>query len=41
MRDVMINGRFTVRDRRVLTLNAREVLAKAAEYGARVKASLR
>ncbi len=38
--DVMVNGRPIVRDRRMLTLDARSILAKAAEYQERVKKSL-
>lgn len=38
--DVMVNGRLIVRDRAALTLNAREVLAKADDYRRRVAASL-
>jgi 5-methylthioadenosine/S-adenosylhomocysteine deaminase len=41
VRDVMVNGKPVVRDAKILTLDERAVLAKAAEYGARVKASLR
>lgn len=40
VRDVMVNGRLVVRDRQPLTLDARQVLAKAAEFGAQVRASL-
>jgi len=40
VRDTMVNGRLTVRDRRPLTLDERLVLAKAAEYGIRVRKSL-
>jgi len=39
--DVMVNGRPIVRDRQALTLDTRAVLAKAAEYGAKVRASVR
>ena len=39
--DVMVNGRPIVRDRRMLTLDARPILAKAAEYQERIKKSLR
>src|SRR3981189_1760662 len=39
--DVMVNGREIVRDRRMLTLNEAQVLAKAAEYQGRVSASLK
>jgi 5-methylthioadenosine/S-adenosylhomocysteine deaminase len=38
--DVMVNGQAIVRDRKMLTLDAGAVLAKAAEYQARVKKSL-
>ncbi|MDP8990395.1 MAG: amidohydrolase, partial [Acidobacteriota bacterium] len=38
--DVMVNGRTIVRDRRMLTLDARAILLKAAEYQAQVKKSL-
>jgi 5-methylthioadenosine/S-adenosylhomocysteine deaminase len=38
--DVMVNGRVIVRDRRMLTLDAGPVLAKAAEYRERIKKSL-
>jgi 5-methylthioadenosine/S-adenosylhomocysteine deaminase len=41
VQDVMVNGKLTVRDRRVLTLDEKQVLAKAAEYGAKVRASLK
>jgi 5-methylthioadenosine/S-adenosylhomocysteine deaminase len=40
VRDVMVNGKLVVRNRQVLTLDAKQVLAKAAEYGAKVRASL-
>jgi len=39
--DVMVNGRPIVRDRRMLTLDARPIMAKAAEYQERIKKSLR
>lgn len=39
--DVMANGRIIVRDRRMLTLDAALVKAKAAEYGRRVTDSLK
>ena len=39
--DVMVNGRAIVRDRKMLTLDAQVVMAKAVEYQERVKASLR
>jgi 5-methylthioadenosine/S-adenosylhomocysteine deaminase len=38
--DVMVNGKPIVRDGRSLTLNAATILAKAAEYAAKVTASL-
>ena len=38
--DVMVNGRRIVRDRRMLTLDARPIMVKAAEYQERVKKSL-
>jgi 5-methylthioadenosine/S-adenosylhomocysteine deaminase len=40
VRDVMVNGRPVVRDSRILTLNAVQILQKAAEYRAKVTASL-
>jgi 5-methylthioadenosine/S-adenosylhomocysteine deaminase len=41
VRDVMVNGKPVVRDGRILTLNPRAILQKAAEYRAKVSASLR
>jgi 5-methylthioadenosine/S-adenosylhomocysteine deaminase len=41
VRDVMVNGQPVVRDAKILTLNQDRILQKAAEYGARVGASLR
>ena len=38
--DVMVNGRPIVRDRRMLTLDSRQIMLKAAEYQERVKKSL-
>ncbi len=38
--DVMVNGKMIVRDRRMLTLDEAEVLAKAEEYGKSVARSL-
>jgi 5-methylthioadenosine/S-adenosylhomocysteine deaminase len=38
--DVMVNGRPIVRDRRMLMLDARPIMLKAAEYQERVKESL-
>ena len=39
--DVMVNGRLIVRDRKMLTLDARAVMAKAVEYQERIKKSLK
>ncbi|HTS31583.1 MAG TPA: amidohydrolase family protein [Bryobacteraceae bacterium] len=41
VRDVMVNGKPVVRDARILTLNAAQILQKAAEYRARISASLK
>ena len=41
VRDVMVNGKPVVRDGRSLTLDERQILAKAAEYGIKVRASLK
>jgi 5-methylthioadenosine/S-adenosylhomocysteine deaminase len=41
VQDVMVNGKPVVRDGRILTLDEAVVLAKAAEYGMKVKASLK
>lgn len=41
VRDVMVNGKPVVRDAKILTLDEPAILQKAAEYGVRVKASLR
>ncbi len=41
VRDVMVNGKPVVRDGQILTLDEKLILAKAAEYGMRVKASLK
>ncbi|MFN7936688.1 MAG: amidohydrolase [Bryobacteraceae bacterium] len=38
--DVMVNGKLIVKDRRVLTLDAAKILAKAREYKQRVAASV-
>lgn len=38
--DVMVNGRTIVRDRKILTIDPKPVIAKAAEYQERVKKSL-
>jgi 5-methylthioadenosine/S-adenosylhomocysteine deaminase len=40
VRDVMINGRPVVRDRQLLTLDLKQILAKTAEFQSRVRASL-
>ncbi len=39
--DVMVNGKPIVREGQSLTLDSHAILAKAAEYGAKVAASLR
>ncbi|HEY1337837.1 MAG TPA: amidohydrolase family protein, partial [Bryobacteraceae bacterium] len=41
VRDVMVNGKPVVRDGKILTLNAPQVLAKAAEYKGKISASLK
>jgi len=41
VRDVMVNGKAVVRDGKTLTLHQDQILEKAAEYAARVSASLR
>jgi 5-methylthioadenosine/S-adenosylhomocysteine deaminase len=41
VRDVMVNGRLIVSDRRMLTLDAARVLAKAREYGEQIRKTLR
>ena len=41
VRDVMVNGKVVVSDGRIQTLDERAILAKAAEYGMRVSASLK
>jgi 5-methylthioadenosine/S-adenosylhomocysteine deaminase len=41
VRDVMVNGKQVVRDARILTLDQPRILAKAVEYGLKVKASLK
>lgn len=40
VRNVMVNGKLIVRNRRMLTLDSAQVLAKAREYQARITASL-
>jgi 5-methylthioadenosine/S-adenosylhomocysteine deaminase len=39
--DVMVNGKMVVRNKRMLTIDDRPVLAKAAEYQQRVSDSLK
>ncbi len=39
MRDVWVNGRQIVSDRKVLTLNEAQVLAKARELAERVRSN--
>jgi 5-methylthioadenosine/S-adenosylhomocysteine deaminase len=41
VRDVMVNGKPVVRDGSILTLNEAQILQKAAEYRAKVSASLK
>ncbi len=41
VRDSMVNGRLLLRDRRPLTLDEDVILAKAAEYGVKISASLK
>jgi 5-methylthioadenosine/S-adenosylhomocysteine deaminase len=41
VRDVMVNGKVVVRDSKILTLNEPQILAKAAEYRAKISASLK
>jgi 5-methylthioadenosine/S-adenosylhomocysteine deaminase len=41
VRDVMVNGKPVVRDAKILTLNQAQILLKAAEYRARISASLK
>jgi 5-methylthioadenosine/S-adenosylhomocysteine deaminase len=41
VRDVMVNGAPVVRDAKILTLNEPAILAKAAEYRAKITASLK
>jgi 5-methylthioadenosine/S-adenosylhomocysteine deaminase len=40
VRDVMVNGRVVVRDAEVLTLDAKQVITKAEEFGRKVRDSL-
>jgi hypothetical protein len=37
----MVNGKPVVRDARILTLNEAQILQKAAEYRAKISASLK
>jgi hypothetical protein len=37
----MVNGKAVVRDAKILTLDEKAVLAKAAEYRAKISASLK
>jgi 5-methylthioadenosine/S-adenosylhomocysteine deaminase len=39
--DVMVNGKLVVLDSKILTLNQPQILAKAAEYRAKISASLK
>jgi 5-methylthioadenosine/S-adenosylhomocysteine deaminase len=41
VRDVMVNGKPVVRDGKILTLNAAQILAKAAEYRVKISQSLK
>jgi 5-methylthioadenosine/S-adenosylhomocysteine deaminase len=41
VRDVMVNGKLVVRDRRILTLNQQAIVYKAEEYRAKISASLK
>jgi 5-methylthioadenosine/S-adenosylhomocysteine deaminase len=41
VRDVMVNGKPVVRDRQVLTLDLKQILAKAEEFQSKVRASLK
>ncbi|HEY2012718.1 MAG TPA: amidohydrolase family protein [Bryobacteraceae bacterium] len=41
VRDVMVNGKPVVRDGRILTLNAPQILQKAEEYRGKIAASLK
>src|SRR5712691_4377934 len=40
VRDVMVNGKLVVRDRQILTLDMKQVMAKAAGFQSKVRASL-
>ena len=41
VRDVMVNGKVVVRDAKILTLDEKQILQKAAEYRVKVSASLK
>jgi 5-methylthioadenosine/S-adenosylhomocysteine deaminase len=41
VRDVMVNGKQVVQDRRILTMDLKQVRAKAEEFQIRIKASLK
>jgi 5-methylthioadenosine/S-adenosylhomocysteine deaminase len=41
VRDVMVNGKQVVRDRQILTLDLKQILAKAEEFQAKVRTSLK
>jgi len=41
VRDVMVNGRILVRDAQPLTLDSKQVLVKAEEFGRKVRDSLK
>jgi 5-methylthioadenosine/S-adenosylhomocysteine deaminase len=41
VRDVMVDGRMVVRDGEALTIDSKQVLSKAAEFGRSVRESLR
>ena len=41
VRDVMVNGRLVVRDAQPLTIDQKQVLAKAREFGRKVAESLK
>jgi 5-methylthioadenosine/S-adenosylhomocysteine deaminase len=41
VRDVMVNGKVVVRDAKILTLDEKAILQKAAEYRVKVSASLK
>lgn len=40
VRDVMVDGKIVVRDRQVLTLDSRQILAGAREFGVKVRVSV-